>query len=438
MKYLSLLLVLLFSIDSFSASYYVSTSGNDNLNRGTLKQPFRTIQKGATVAIAGDSVFIRAGKYKEVITIMNSGSQDAPIVFINYKNERVLIDGAGIHMPDSLIFENHYKSAMITLKGKNYIEIHGLHINNTEEMGIFGVFCDHILIKKNKTSKTEASAIMFRYCKNIRVDGNTVKDACFSKPEECISIAYVDTFEVLNNEVFQTDTTIKTFGGEGIDIKNGSKNGSVHHNTVHNLKKLGIYIDSYRKPQINVEVFNNVVYNCRNGIALSSELGEEQDNIHVYNNICYLNYHSGIIITSWKGNGKRKNISIYNNTLYRNGNTHSGGGITIESIPGSNISVTNNICYNNVRWQISARDSSKYTFENNLVFPFRNYKILWEVKGSNSVEANPLFVDELSFDLHLSEDSPARDKGKNSDLQFDFDKKKRPSGKGNDIGAFEY
>ncbi|HEY3255894.1 MAG TPA: hypothetical protein VGJ91_18175, partial [Polyangiaceae bacterium] len=45
-----------------AADYYVATTGSD-ANAGTLAAPFATLQKGADVAVAGDTVYIRGGTY---------------------------------------------------------------------------------------------------------------------------------------------------------------------------------------------------------------------------------------------------------------------------------------------------------------------------------------------------------------------------------------
>lgn len=76
-----------------ASSYYVATTGNDS-NPGTLASPFRTIQKAASVAAAGDTVYIRAGTYRETVTPANSGSSGNPITFQPYNGETVTISGA--------------------------------------------------------------------------------------------------------------------------------------------------------------------------------------------------------------------------------------------------------------------------------------------------------------------------------------------------------
>lgn len=88
------LLIILFAIFSnfLYGQYYVATDGNDN-NPGSLKLPFKTIQKAASVLKAGDSCIIREGIYRETVKIQTSGTRQKPIVFSAYKNEKVVITG---------------------------------------------------------------------------------------------------------------------------------------------------------------------------------------------------------------------------------------------------------------------------------------------------------------------------------------------------------
>jgi uncharacterized protein (TIGR03437 family) len=78
---------------ALAADYYVSPSGSDSFP-GTLSQPFLTIQKAASVMVAGDTAFIRAGTYRETVTPANSGTQYAPITFMPYNGESVTVSGA--------------------------------------------------------------------------------------------------------------------------------------------------------------------------------------------------------------------------------------------------------------------------------------------------------------------------------------------------------
>jgi len=55
-----------------ATDYYVATTGSDS-NAGTMAAPFATLQKGANVAVAGDTVYIRGGTYA-ITTPANAGA----------------------------------------------------------------------------------------------------------------------------------------------------------------------------------------------------------------------------------------------------------------------------------------------------------------------------------------------------------------------------
>ncbi len=93
-----LALALVLSVGAVQAApgaYYVAPDGND-ANPGTLAAPFRTIQKCASVATAGDTCFIRAGVYRETVRPTRSGTAGAPIIFKPYNGEHVVISGADV------------------------------------------------------------------------------------------------------------------------------------------------------------------------------------------------------------------------------------------------------------------------------------------------------------------------------------------------------
>ena len=90
------LIWLIFFLSEVSATnYYVATSyGNDSNNGTSLTTPYKTIAKAASVMSAGDNCYIRQGRYHETITISNlDGSSGSEIIFTNYNNERVIMDG---------------------------------------------------------------------------------------------------------------------------------------------------------------------------------------------------------------------------------------------------------------------------------------------------------------------------------------------------------
>src|ERR1039458_5768743 len=68
------------------ATYYVSPSGSDAA-AGTQDQPFATIQVAVNHLNAGDTLYVRAGSYHEMVTVNQSGTAAAPITIQAYPGE---------------------------------------------------------------------------------------------------------------------------------------------------------------------------------------------------------------------------------------------------------------------------------------------------------------------------------------------------------------
>jgi len=97
MKKLILLALMLISNLANAATYYVDTNG-DNLNTGiSLSTPFKTIQKAMDTAIAGDTVFVRGGVYREqVIVAKGGGAVNNLVEVLAYNNEVPVIKGSDV------------------------------------------------------------------------------------------------------------------------------------------------------------------------------------------------------------------------------------------------------------------------------------------------------------------------------------------------------
>jgi hypothetical protein len=70
-------------------------SGGDDASPATPELPFRTLQKAAEIARAGDTVLVRGGVYRGHVFLRFSGEPDKPIVFKNAPGERPIVDREG-------------------------------------------------------------------------------------------------------------------------------------------------------------------------------------------------------------------------------------------------------------------------------------------------------------------------------------------------------
>ena len=431
-------------LESNASVYYVDLiHAGSNTNSGLLGSPWATIQKAAK-AQAGDTVYVKAGSYAEKITFANSGTSDALITFIG-------IGSVIIQDPTNTTVW----SGTLNLNTKSYIRIQNFSIQNAYWFGIYVEACDHIYLENNKTYNTGASGISVWHSSYIYAGYNTVQKACYQSlstgSQECITFSGVSNFEIYHNEVFDSGGSIN--GGEGIDTKENCTNGKVYYNIVHDLIRLGMYVDCWDKLLQHIDVYNNRVFNCSDGIAVSSENGGTVSDVNIYNNITYNNGGFGIIISNYVLDGPRKNINIMNNTVCNNGfgdnNTAWGGGIIVYSKNVSNISIFNNIVAFNDAMQISDTTGVVYaaTINKNLIYGYRGHNWTNEVKGINVIEADPMFVDVDGLDnisgtaddnLNVSPASPAINQGTNTNAPaFDFNMFVRPAEGTVDIGAYE-
>ena len=94
--------------------YFVSVSGDD-FGPGSKERPFKTISKAASLAVAGDSVTVGAGTYREWVKPANGGSgEDKRIVYRAAKGEKVIIKEKCIFL--CIIFDFCYLCKLIKQK----------------------------------------------------------------------------------------------------------------------------------------------------------------------------------------------------------------------------------------------------------------------------------------------------------------------------------
>ena len=477
--------VLLFGAAAYSGSYYVAPDGNDR-GPGSFGEPWRTIGKAAGTLVAGDTVLIREGEYNETMHIRNSGSRQNSIIFMAYDNETVVIDGKNsssmiVYIPESyieinnLIFQNmngwgvlienghHVKiqnceiqnnlksgirvisagcidiinnrfkdnarnedwGGSIWASAVDSLRVTGNHIVNTIAMS-FGMLIDYsvnIIVDNNYTCNTSHSGIFATECHTVEVIDNEIVLACNGSFGECLSLQACQDFLIYNNEVHTSGDV--TFGGEGIALSKGSENGQMYNNHVHDLEKVAIYVDDQTRITHDIGIFDNIVDNCNNGIAVSSEQGVVVENIFIYRNTVTRCFGIGINVSPWVKDGLRRDIQIYNNTLYMN-----GGGILVETSNVENISVLNNICSQNTWLQIFIKEDDAIedvTVAYNIIDGYQAQDL--SLYSGHNMTDSPGFVDVSIMDLYLTRCSPAIDAG-HPDPRYND-----PDGTRNDIGA---
>ena len=353
--------------------FYVAPNGSDT-NEGSRAHPWATVNHAANVLKAGETVYIRAGIYTptQQIQAKHSGTVDAWITYSAFPGEPVIIDAKAIPVGPPLGKPPFaHDQGAFQLENVQYIQVRNLEIINSHNSGITVRNSHYIDLYNNKTENTFTPGIGVWGSDYQKIIGNTVVNAnapemadyprdASKKPHEGISLGTVEHFEVAYN-------LVKYGQKEGIDVKEQSQHGTVHHNYVHHMKNQGLYVDSWFGLLEDVEVFNNVVHDCQGaGFAVSVEGGSAAKNIRFHHNLLYDNWGTGIFLSRWGNDGFRENVKIDHNTVHHNGYGPPNpgdkfywmtGGLYLFSDNLQSIAIKNNIFSENNGFQIGYSDA---------------------------------------------------------------------------------
>ena len=450
-------------------TYYVSPNGSDS-GLGTKEQPWKTISYAASeesAVTAGDTILVQSGEYTEQVNLEKSGSAELGHIVLKADGVVTLFDPT----PE----QENWQDAPIKSSGQSHWVIDGFRIENTSWAGISLQDASEIVVQNNSIYKSGASGIIVLpdsyfeggekevTSSNITILNNTIEKANNRwagrgdprGTQEALSVWGVDGFEVAGNVVN---------GGtrEGIDIKTGSRNGSVHSNIVTGVASISgtpggynggpaIYVDGNRADTFNVDIYDNTVYgNTAEGIVIGDEVPEQGDvkDIRVFNNLVYDNGKLGV--NSGAGLSVSSNVSdveLTNNTVADN--------VQALVIDGTdftkgqkifNVVVRDNIFANSTYRNGLVEDADGLVIDNNLFTD--SFGLIYQTGSglTNLIEANNRQVDSVRFsnqaakDYRLTAESAAVDAGSNAlpqNVVTDNIGNPRRRGAAIDIGAFE-
>lgn len=435
-------------------TFFVAPDGDD-ANPGTYDRPWATLNHAAETLQAGQTVYVRGGVYalERQVRFKNAGREGAWITYAAYPGEAPVFDAQAVQIGSPQNYP--HDKGTLNIESVAYTRVIGLSVRNSHQMGITVRDSHHVEIVNNRIDTTFGPGIGVwdsnadgQGTEYIAVLGNTVTNANTwdmlpegykregEPPHEAISIAGAQHFEVAYNYIYDTDK-------EGIDVKEVSKHGTVHHNYVRGADRQGLYIDAWFGAIEDIEVYENVVHRCRmSGMILSVENGKSVSNVRIHHNLFFDNLGTGFFFSRW-GDGPRTDIQIYNNTIYHNGIGAPGmgaryywmtGGLYLFSSNLEGIDIRHNIIAENAAFQIGYSDhwleidpdieqafaQKRIVIDHNLIYQTEQvqyplylgwepdmYANVWSYTGTNALEAAPLFVDPLKGDFRLHPDSPA-------------------------------
>jgi uncharacterized repeat protein (TIGR01451 family) len=378
------------AVQAQTAAYYVSPTGLDT-NPGTESQPFRTIQKAASVVNASNTVIVEDGIYTgsnscagtvAVVCLSRGGAAGQLITFKARNKGGAKIDG-----------QKTSNEGFYFLSNANYLRIDGFEV--------YGI---------NAIAPTGGASAIALY------NGGHHS-------------------EIINNTIHTVGAicTDTDKGQNGIFIQ--QPNVLVEGNIIRNIGRYGNGDNGCQNTTANWEAHDHGIY--LNG-ATDSTLITGADTALIKNNI-FANNNRGWSIQIYPGD--LDGVVIANNSFHGT-NPNRDGHITVATIL-RNSKISNNIFSQPRNSAISTGSASptNVTLANNLTTATKmtNTTNSGFIQSNNYLSTDPLFVNAGTNDYHLQSTSPAKDTGITiTEVTVDFDKNSRPQGPAYDIGAFEF
>ncbi|WP_411826630.1 right-handed parallel beta-helix repeat-containing protein [Luteolibacter sp. AS25] len=366
---------------SEAARYYVSAGAKDS-GEGSFERPWGAIETAVDNLKAGDSLYFRGGTYHERLVLKGlKGSEKKPIVICNFTDEKVVLSGSRLRVPDG------GRTGLVEIENCDFIQIRGLEIADYKTTSAKAIPCGIQIEGKGKgiqirncevrgieQNSSRENANGFGICAygNLRtpidslvLKGNWVHDLRTGQSESVVLNGNVVNFSVKDNRVNDCNNIGIDFIGYEGTAPGGfdrARGGVCTGNVVYNIDSssnpayggsfekgggdrsaAGIYVDG----GTDIRIIRNEVYGCNFGIELASEHAEKStDHIEVSNNLIRHNQGPGIIMGGYDSKrGTTRDCVINNNTIYRNDTRRTYGGQI-----GIQFFFENNMIINNMIW----------------------------------------------------------------------------------------
>ncbi|MBI3182656.1 MAG: DUF1565 domain-containing protein [Myxococcales bacterium] len=431
-------------------AFYVSPAGSDSAP-GTQAQPFQTIRRALAGLQSGDSVYVRAGTYREQLQLATSGGPSGYVTLAGYPGETAVLDGNAGAIAN-----------LLTLSGADYVRIRSLTFQNAGASLIrVDNGSDHVLIE-NCILREPAYGV---------TSGNFFEGAVHLRGSSSDAVVRDNTFE--RTTVMTTKVDIKGIaywragngliaygnvfrGGFEDGIGGGPEDatGQTNDQDLYRNSFDGACFDDaiqIEGPNMNARLWENRIANCFMGIASAPNL---KGPLYIFRNVLYRQSHP----TRGPGGMTKLGDATTGRTYYFHNSFAAGAGVAADAHKQTNPDLANLVSRNNSLF------SGRYVMEAPSIGPpfDLDFDLLYTSDASrfvkwtgsvlhgsllafrsatqqeaNGIQADPSYRDAASGDLCLKAGAPGRDVGAVLPNFNDAASAWPSKGAGPDLGACE-
>lgn len=354
--------------------YIILMFGSMHLNAKTItvnqdgSGNYTTIQAAASIAQAGDTIFISPGVYLEMVTATNSGTNDLPIVYLGSTKGKVVIDA-----------NKAERGYCLRILGKNYLHFENITATGAKWMGVeiqgasSNISFRNVEVTENNHptedwsyglvidgAKGRIQNIRIEKCKihNNRAFGLYIMNEVHNVlVDSCHLHSNGHTFEDVADNIIIADWQNEANGPNGIEIRNCeinnatrqgistwyAKNIWIHDCNFHHNGATAVQIEDGCTNFVvenNTMASNQLFYSTETGVWIDdAKYGVVRNNIIKHNQV-------GIKVS------KSENVIVRHNTVFKNNQLNAkfkeNGGITIlayDGIDNKNTALVHNTFY---------------------------------------------------------------------------------------------
>jgi hypothetical protein len=407
---------------------FVATNGSDN-NPGTLARPVATPKRALAMAAAGDTIYLRAGRYRvnQLLWV-----EKPNITISSYPGEKAAIVGPTVEAPDSpssiiVIVANYVTVSDLEIQGGSY---YGLKIAADQTPFITGV-----VIRNCYIHHSGRDCVKTFNADNLLIEDCEISHSGVRDPSNAEGIDSIGSIGVTIRRCYIHETATN-----GLYLKGGARNGIIESCRIENTNESsGILLGQDTDEQY---MRDGTQYEAINCLA--------RNNIIVNTGAAGLGTYSGY------------NIRFENNTLYNVAKILQAAFFVVtnsRNVPSQQVAFKNNIVVmSSLRPLVYVIDlADQLICDSNIYYNLRgNYEFRREIKSglgkynawkfaewkqNMKVDARSQIADPLldPDNFYKPRDgSPAIDRGEAlAEVKTDFFGVARPQGVAYDIGAHE-